>query len=185
MTRRGGSGAGWAPWSETTSPSTSANCVLGIEDEAAIHQLLDYNLRAAGFRVRDVHTVIVTHSHPDHFGAAGRIRREADAALITHRAFTTWSLDRKGHTLSETEAERIERRIGHDREVEVRRAPVRPAHPRAESADLVLRHMPAQDGAHRGEIARLDVDCRHALRRFSSARKSIMVPCAANTRTDG
>ena len=69
---------------------------------------LKRRLRAAGFRVRDVHTVIVTHSHPDHFGAAGRIRREADAALITHRAFTTWSLDRKGHTLSEVEAERIE-----------------------------------------------------------------------------
>jgi glyoxylase-like metal-dependent hydrolase (beta-lactamase superfamily II) len=69
---------------------------------------LTKRLRMAGFRVKDVHTVIVTHSHPDHFGSAGRIRREADAALITHRAFTTWSLDRKGHTLSETEAERIE-----------------------------------------------------------------------------
>src|SRR5207248_11744941 len=28
----------------------------------------------AGFRLRDVHTVVVTHSHVDHFGAAGRIR---------------------------------------------------------------------------------------------------------------
>ncbi len=52
-------------------------------------------LKQAGFRLRDVHTVIVTHSHPDHFGGAGRIKREVGASLITHRAFTTWSLEAK------------------------------------------------------------------------------------------
>jgi glyoxylase-like metal-dependent hydrolase (beta-lactamase superfamily II) len=56
---------------------------------------LKARLRRAGYRLRDVHTVVVTHSHPDHFGGAGRIRREADAELVTHRAFTTWSLDRR------------------------------------------------------------------------------------------
>lgn len=66
-------------------------------------------LRQAGFRLRDVHHVIVTHSHPDHFGAAGRIRREAGAQLVTHRAFTTWSLQRRAATVSEAEAEHIER----------------------------------------------------------------------------
>ncbi|MBJ7281520.1 MAG: MBL fold metallo-hydrolase [Acidimicrobiia bacterium] len=69
---------------------------------------LKARLKSAGFRVKDVHTVIVTHSHPDHFGAAGRIRRESGGELIAHRAFTTWSLDRNGHTLSEQEADRIE-----------------------------------------------------------------------------
>ena len=56
---------------------------------------LKTRLKTAGFRVRDVHTVIVTHSHPDHFGGAGRVAREADAELITHQAFTTWTLSRR------------------------------------------------------------------------------------------
>lgn len=66
-------------------------------------------LKSAGYRVRDIHTVIVTHSHPDHFGGAGRIRRTADAELITHEAFTTWSFGRRGATLSADEAQQIER----------------------------------------------------------------------------
>jgi glyoxylase-like metal-dependent hydrolase (beta-lactamase superfamily II) len=70
---------------------------------------LKARLASAGFRLRDVHTVVVTHSHPDHFGAAGRIRREAGAQVIAHRAFTTWALGRRRATLSETEAEELER----------------------------------------------------------------------------
>jgi glyoxylase-like metal-dependent hydrolase (beta-lactamase superfamily II) len=74
---------------------------------------LKTRLRTAGFRVRDVHTVIVTHSHPDHFGGAGRVKREAGAELIAHRAFTTWSLDRRTRreerARSRAEAERLER----------------------------------------------------------------------------
>ena len=66
-------------------------------------------LKTAGCGVKDIHTVVVTHSHPDHFGGAGRIKKEAGAELITHKAFTTWSLDRNGrNTLSEAEAERLE-----------------------------------------------------------------------------
>ena len=69
-------------------------------------------LKRAGFRLRDVHTVIVTHSHPDHFGGAGRIRKEAGAELIAHQAFTTWSLDetrRRNHMPSEQEEAEAER----------------------------------------------------------------------------
>lgn len=69
---------------------------------------LKRRLRSAGFSTRDVHTVVVTHSHPDHFGGAGRIRREAGAQLVTHQAFTTWSLARRGATLSEEDAARLE-----------------------------------------------------------------------------
>ena len=54
---------------------------------------LKHRLKQAGFAVKDIHTVIVTHSHPDHFGGAGRIKRESGANLIAHRAFTTWSLE--------------------------------------------------------------------------------------------
>jgi glyoxylase-like metal-dependent hydrolase (beta-lactamase superfamily II) len=74
---------------------------------------LKARLKAAGFKLRDIHTVVVTHSHPDHFGGAGRIAREARAELVTHRAFTTWSLDRKlrkqQRRVSRSEAEQLER----------------------------------------------------------------------------
>lgn len=53
-------------------------------------QALEDRLRRAGYGVRDVHTVIVTHSHPDHFGGAGMLRHEAGADVLTHRAFRTW-----------------------------------------------------------------------------------------------
>jgi glyoxylase-like metal-dependent hydrolase (beta-lactamase superfamily II) len=36
---------------------------------------LEHRLRQAGLRARDVHTVIVTHSHPDHFGGASRLAK--------------------------------------------------------------------------------------------------------------
>ncbi len=51
---------------------------------------LEDRLRSAGYGIRDVHTVIVTHSHPDHFGGAGMLRHEAGAEVVTHRAFRTW-----------------------------------------------------------------------------------------------
>jgi len=54
---------------------------------------LKTRLKTAGFKLSDIHTVIVTHSHPDHFGGAGRIKKEAGAELVTHKAFTTWSLE--------------------------------------------------------------------------------------------
>jgi glyoxylase-like metal-dependent hydrolase (beta-lactamase superfamily II) len=44
-------------------------------------------LRRAGFGVGDVHTVVVTHSHPDHFGGAGRLAKEAGAELVAHAEF--------------------------------------------------------------------------------------------------
>ncbi|HEY8156971.1 MAG TPA: MBL fold metallo-hydrolase [Myxococcota bacterium] len=45
-------------------------------------------LRQAGLEVRHVHTVIVTHSHPDHFGGAARFAKEAGAAVVAHRSFS-------------------------------------------------------------------------------------------------
>jgi glyoxylase-like metal-dependent hydrolase (beta-lactamase superfamily II) len=44
-------------------------------------------LEAADLRLDQVHTVIVTHSHPDHFGGAGRIAEEAGARLVAHAGF--------------------------------------------------------------------------------------------------
>jgi glyoxylase-like metal-dependent hydrolase (beta-lactamase superfamily II) len=56
----------------------------------ATWQALTGRLKDAGLKVGDVHTVIVTHSHPDHFGSAGRLAHEAGAELITERRFHTW-----------------------------------------------------------------------------------------------
>lgn len=47
----------------------------------------------AGFRIRDLHTVIVTHSHPDHYGAAARLAKAANADLVAHETFQSWALD--------------------------------------------------------------------------------------------
>lgn len=44
-------------------------------------------LRRAGLTVDDVHTVVVTHSHPDHFGGAGRLAHEAGAEIVAHAGF--------------------------------------------------------------------------------------------------
>jgi glyoxylase-like metal-dependent hydrolase (beta-lactamase superfamily II) len=44
-------------------------------------------LKRAGLAPRHVHTAIVTHSHPDHFGGAGRLAKESGARVVAHRAF--------------------------------------------------------------------------------------------------
>jgi len=77
------------------------NCYL-LEDERGVavvdpglpgpgswRALVD-RLKRAGFKPRHVHTVIVTHSHPDHFGGAGRLRDSYGAEVISHRRFRTW-----------------------------------------------------------------------------------------------
>ncbi|MEP6659661.1 MAG: MBL fold metallo-hydrolase [Acidimicrobiales bacterium] len=47
-------------------------------------------LRDAGVALKRVHTVVVTHSHPDHYGGSGRLRHETGAEIVTHRTFRTW-----------------------------------------------------------------------------------------------
>jgi glyoxylase-like metal-dependent hydrolase (beta-lactamase superfamily II) len=44
-------------------------------------------LKQADLRVKDIHTVLVTHSHPDHFGGASRIAKESGAQVVAHRSF--------------------------------------------------------------------------------------------------
>ena len=61
----------------------------GLPGPATWKALKD-RLHKAGLRVKDVHTVVVTHSHPDHFGTAGRLAKAAGADLVTHSAFRTW-----------------------------------------------------------------------------------------------
>ena len=51
------------------------------------YKALRGRLKSAGFPIERVHTVIVTHSHPDHFGGAGRVRHESGARIVTHQRF--------------------------------------------------------------------------------------------------
>jgi glyoxylase-like metal-dependent hydrolase (beta-lactamase superfamily II) len=72
-------------------------------------------LRSAGLRVGDVHSVIVTHSHPDHFGGVGRLVEAAGTSpeIITHAAFRNWwqphsHADAAGDGVHDVEAEDLE-----------------------------------------------------------------------------
>lgn len=60
----------------------------GLPGDDSWHDLVD-RLSRAGYAVDDVHTVVVTHSHPDHFGGAMRLQHEAGADIVTHETFRT------------------------------------------------------------------------------------------------
>jgi glyoxylase-like metal-dependent hydrolase (beta-lactamase superfamily II) len=53
-------------------------------------RVLKRRLTAAGIPIKHIHTVLITHSHPDHFGNAGLLAQKSGAKLMTHRAFRTW-----------------------------------------------------------------------------------------------
>jgi glyoxylase-like metal-dependent hydrolase (beta-lactamase superfamily II) len=48
---------------------------------------LKARLKQADLRVKNIHTVIVSHSHPDHFGGAMRIAKESGAQIVAHNEF--------------------------------------------------------------------------------------------------
>lgn len=51
---------------------------------------LEGRLEQAGIPLARIHSVVVTHSHPDHFGGAARVRRETGADIVTHETFRLW-----------------------------------------------------------------------------------------------
>jgi glyoxylase-like metal-dependent hydrolase (beta-lactamase superfamily II) len=101
------------------------NCYALVDDEGAAlvdpgmpdagsWRALQDRLRQAGIGLEHVHTVIVTHSHPDHFGGANRLVRESGARVVGHRNFRFGlpaaatpeiSAEHLGHTPSEAEAD--------------------------------------------------------------------------------
>ena len=48
-------------------------------------------LRHADVPPERVHSIVVTHSHPDHFGAAGHFHEKYGCEIITHHNFATGS----------------------------------------------------------------------------------------------
>jgi len=51
---------------------------------------LKSRLASASLPIDRVHTVIITHSHPDHFGQALRFQKRNGAEVITHESFRTF-----------------------------------------------------------------------------------------------
>lgn len=50
-------------------------------------QAIQDRFRQADLKPKDVHTVLITHSHPDHFGGAQRFVKEFGATVVAHRSF--------------------------------------------------------------------------------------------------
>ena len=59
----------------------------GLPGEASWSALLR-RLKDAGIPLKRVHTTVVTHSHPDHYGGSHQLREETSAELVTHTAFS-------------------------------------------------------------------------------------------------
>jgi glyoxylase-like metal-dependent hydrolase (beta-lactamase superfamily II) len=51
---------------------------------------LKARLASAGIPLQRVHTVVVTHSHIDHFGGAKQLRKQTGAEIVTHARFQHW-----------------------------------------------------------------------------------------------
>jgi glyoxylase-like metal-dependent hydrolase (beta-lactamase superfamily II) len=49
--------------------------------------VLIHRLAQAGLRETDVHTVIITHSHPDHFGCANWLQKVGGARIVAYKSF--------------------------------------------------------------------------------------------------
>ena len=64
--------------------------VLNMHTNSGLLEAIQQRLKQIGVPLKRVHSVIITHSHPDHFGGAARIRDETQADIITHRLFRMW-----------------------------------------------------------------------------------------------
>jgi len=60
----------------------------GLPGDESWAALMD-RLGKAEIPVERVHTVIVTHSHPDHFGGSAQLREVAGAEVLTHETFAS------------------------------------------------------------------------------------------------
>ena len=61
----------------------------GLPDDATYNALVS-RLKTAGYKPDDIHTVVATHSHSDHYGGAWRLMDEHGAQLLTHTEFGSW-----------------------------------------------------------------------------------------------
>ncbi len=93
-------------------------------------------LAAAGIPLARVHSVLITHSHPDHFGGAGLLAEETGARVITSHMFRTWwdpdeswddtELEVAPQPSGTTTASMAEAIVGHKHDAEGRKLPPSP-----------------------------------------------------------
>ena len=68
---------------------------------------------AAGFQVRDIERVVITHGHQDHDGAAGQLAQEAGAEIWAHDIYThllqhnPWEIQRNPSSPLQREMQRV------------------------------------------------------------------------------
>jgi glyoxylase-like metal-dependent hydrolase (beta-lactamase superfamily II) len=76
-------------------------------------QALVGRLDAAGIPQRRVHTVIVTHSHPDHYGGAAQLADGSGARIIASEHFRVWwdPTDQDGEELIDADPDGLRERI--------------------------------------------------------------------------
>ncbi|HRE00670.1 MAG TPA: MBL fold metallo-hydrolase [Ilumatobacteraceae bacterium] len=57
--------------------------------EKASYAAVEARLKAAGYPIERVHTIVITHSHHDHYGGAAWLQERSggDAKIVTHRDF--------------------------------------------------------------------------------------------------
>jgi glyoxylase-like metal-dependent hydrolase (beta-lactamase superfamily II) len=55
--------------------------------DAGTWAALQERLAQIGLQPKDVHTVIISHSHPDHFGCAHRFAKESGARVVAYHSF--------------------------------------------------------------------------------------------------
>lgn len=77
------------------------------------YQHLADGVRAAGYEVRDVERVLITHGHQDHDGAAGQLAQEADAEIWAHDIYASllqynpWDIQRNPSSPLQREMQRV------------------------------------------------------------------------------
>ncbi len=54
------------------------------------YRALSQRMKSAGLPMKRIHTVIVTHSHPDHFGQVGALKNRFGVEVVTHKSFRTF-----------------------------------------------------------------------------------------------
>lgn len=88
-------------------------------------KVLKSRLASVDIPIERVHTIVVTHSHPDHFGGAGWVRRESGAEVVTHRRFHTF-FDRSEPPDVDVEDAAHLAQVGSEGEAPRRRTPFEP-----------------------------------------------------------
>ena len=95
-------------------------------------EAIQVRLKNAGIPLNRIHTIIVTHSHPDHYGGAERLRAETNADILTHESFKLFfednddfeGEDSSALVLNDAEAmEKVRERFAHDTAWGTKRTP--------------------------------------------------------------